>query len=79
MAALVDAAVEEVMAALAIASSITAGLFVRVCGPESLVRTCKDAVRDNWLARRGTRLVKCWHHHRHRPRRALCWEECFPL
>ena len=46
MAALVDAAVEEVMAALAIASSITAGLFVRVCGPESLVRTCKDAVRD---------------------------------
>jgi len=46
MAALIDAAVAEVKAAPAAALSITAGLFVCVCGPDSLGHSCKDAVRD---------------------------------
>jgi len=46
MAVLIDAAVAEVKAAPAGAASITAGLFVCVCGPETLVHSCKDAVRD---------------------------------
>lgn len=46
MAALIGAAVTEVMASPAAPSSITAGLFVCVCGPETLVQSCKDAVRE---------------------------------
>eukprot|EP00931_Biecheleriopsis_adriatica_P015338 TRINITY_DN11781_c0_g2_i4.p1 TRINITY_DN11781_c0_g2~~TRINITY_DN11781_c0_g2_i4.p1 ORF type:complete len:769 (+),score=70.82 TRINITY_DN11781_c0_g2_i4:52-2358(+) len=46
MAALVDAAVAEVKGAPAGEPSITSGLFVCVCGPSTLVQSCKDAVRD---------------------------------
>ena len=47
MAATIDAAVAEVNARLPAApGSITDGLYVCVCGPESLVKSCKDAAKD---------------------------------
>jgi hypothetical protein len=53
MVALIDAAVAEVKAAPAAASSITVGLFVCVCGPEALVQSCREAVRDAKSRHRG--------------------------
>jgi hypothetical protein len=48
MAAVINAALAEVEAVSLRASStrITRGLFVCVCGPDMLVQSCKDAVRD---------------------------------
>ena len=55
MEKLIETAVAEVEAAPAsTADSIAAGLFVCVCGPEAMVRSCKDAVR---LARKHHRGV----------------------
>ena len=49
MAELIEKAMAEVEAAPASAASLTAGLYVCVCGPAAMVKSCKDAVR---LARR---------------------------
>lgn len=46
MATLIDDVLAEVKAVPAAVTSITAGLFVCVCGPEMLVQSCKDVVRD---------------------------------
>ena len=54
MEKLIETAVAEVEAAPASAPSITAGLYVCVCGPGAMVRSCKDAVR---LARKHHRGV----------------------
>ena len=54
MEKLIETAVAEVGAAPAsAANSITAGLYVCVCGPEAMVRSCKDAVRHARKHHRG--------------------------
>ena len=55
---LIDAAAAEAEAAPGsrmdpAVSSIAAGLYVCVCGPEAMVKTCKDAVRCVRMQRRG--------------------------
>ena len=54
MVELIDAAVAEVEAApTSAAFATTAGLYVCVCGPEAMVRSCKDAVRHARRHHRG--------------------------
>ena len=54
MAELIGKAAAEVAAAPApAASSLTAGLYVCVCGPAAMVKSCKDAVRQVRRHQRG--------------------------
>jgi hypothetical protein len=53
MTALIDVAVAKVEAVPGAASFVQLGLFVCVCGPETLVQSCKTAVREVKSRRRG--------------------------